>query len=112
MLYIDLIHFRSRFINEAPPFRPKITYLLGLFPQVRADQARRYLAANHFNGHDRTSSLLGVIVMRSRPAPRPRNRDYSRRHSERAALAERSMIFLPYSYCAAKIGASGVSLAH
>jgi len=41
-----------------------------------------------------------------------RNRDYSSRHSERAALAERSMIFLPYSYCAAKIGASGVSSAH
>src|ERR1039457_777183 len=37
---------------------------------------------------------------------------YSRRQSERAALAERSTNFLPYSICASKIGASGVSLAH
>src|SRR5208282_3869506 len=37
---------------------------------------------------------------------------YSRRQSERAALAERSTSFLPYSICASKIGASGVSLAH
>src|ERR1022692_4217181 len=37
---------------------------------------------------------------------------YSRRQSERAALAERSTNFLPYFICASKIGASGVCLAH
>src|SRR5579863_7981018 len=41
-----------------------------------------------------------------------RSCSYSRRQRVRAALAERSMNFLPYSYWAAKIGASGVSLAH
>src|ERR1700683_3812293 len=42
----------------------------------------------------------------------PGRRSYSRRQRERAALAERSTNFLPYSICASKIGASGVSLAH
>src|SRR6202030_2281498 len=56
------------------------------------------------------------------PTPSPRGkgnriydddrRSYSRRQRERAALAERSTNFLPYSICASKIGASGVSLAH
>src|SRR5580658_9244527 len=42
----------------------------------------------------------------------PGRRSYSRRQRERAALAERSTNFLPYSIWASKIGASGVSLAH
>src|ERR1700683_2707599 len=42
----------------------------------------------------------------------PGRRSYSRRQRERAALAERSTNFLPYSIWASKIGASGGSLAH
>jgi hypothetical protein len=97
--------------------------------QRHTDLLRRYFpvestpiaCASHFNNPwseslDRPPRLAGS-TRRSCAALQSLNRsgahrDYSSRHSERAALAERSMIFFPYSYCASKIGASGVSLAH
>src|ERR1039458_8826954 len=54
----------------------------------------------------------GTNATRPSFAGRGAKTGYSRRQSERAALAERSTNFLPCSICASKIGASGVSLAH
>src|ERR1039457_6156563 len=54
----------------------------------------------------------GTNATRPSFAGRGAKTGYSRRQSERAALAERSTNFLPYFICASKIGASGVCLAH